>query len=134
MHQMMHCAHARARRHDTEAESMEITIVKEDHATLVADGMPGLMTRVEATSTDGWLLYGRPVEEWASEAIRQSEIADRLAGMLASSEGLAKGTREWTDRVIALRDEAEAFIAAENGRHTLPVGYDEATHTDFMQC
>jgi len=72
--------------------------------------MPGVLTRVETTPAEGWMLDGTPVEEWAASAVRESEAVSYLARKIAAAEGLEPRTAEWCERTIALEDEARAWV------------------------
>lgn len=88
--------------------------MKLETVTLAADesheltNMPGILTRVETTPAAGWMLDGTPVEEWASDCIRQSEAKSYLARKIAEAEGL--NGHEAGERAIALEDEAVAWV------------------------
>lgn len=73
--------------------------------------MPGVLTRVETTPASGWMLFGRSVEQWADDAVKESTALEYLARKIATAEGLTRETnaQEFVDRVMALEEEARAF-------------------------
>lgn len=76
----------------------------------------GVLVRVETIPTEGWMLFGRPVEEWVQEALDEAEAVGYLSRKVAELEGLEFPSDEWSRRTIALQDEAREWAKSDRSR------------------